>query len=174
MERTYQLSLEPGKETTVVQPSLIAPHALYPLLVSLNLSSCLHRRRFTKNPHIWLARRAAEMEKKNRPGFSKIRRLDVSCQISEKVVAFRPARDTASRNTLQSCKGRWDLRDIPQRRLPALRNSSSYIGGFLVADQCDVSPQGMYPCQLVPPCSRYDRAKKLDRESFLTRSTKII
>lgn len=50
-------------------------------------------------------------------------RLDVSCQISEKVVAFCPMGDTASRNTLQSCKGRWDLRDIPQRgsRFPVIQ-----------------------------------------------------
>lgn len=94
--------------------------------------------------------RKKEKERASRLG-SSIRQLDVPCQISEKVVAFCPAGGTASRNTLQSCKGRWDLRDI-LHRLPAPRNSSSYIGRFPVADQCDV-PRGdvsLPTCSAVP------------------------
>lgn len=111
--------------------------------------------------------RVREKERTSRPG-SSIRQLDVPCQISEKVVAFCPAGGTASRNTLQSCKGRWDLRDILQR-LPAPRNSSSYIGRFPVADQCDV-PRGNVS---LPTCSALDTIARKNWIAKVT-STKVI
>lgn len=102
------------------------------------------------------------------------RRLDVSCQISEKVVAFCPVGDTVSRNTLQSCKGRWDLRDIPQRgsRLPViqvhiLEDSLSQINATFPAGDVSLST-----CSAT--FSIRSREKKLDDESFLSRSAKII
>lgn len=118
IERTYRLSLKPGNEG---RPRLTLPdrfsRARYPLFVSkpLKLSSW-------KTYHRESPQRYPAISGLHRAGGVSIRRVDVSCQISEKVVASCPAGGTASRNTLQSCKGRWDLRGIPQRRrLPVIQ-----------------------------------------------------
>lgn len=98
-----------------------------------------------------------------------IRRVDVSCQISEKVVAFRPAGETASRNTLQSCKGRWDLRDIPQRhRLPVIQvhildDSLSRINATFPAG--DVS---LPTCSATLSIPRERRPKKIGLRKYLS------
>lgn len=116
MERTYRLSLRPRNGGWSLNPAWSLSRVRYPLVVSkpLKLSSwkTFHRESPQRYPAISGLHRAG----------ASIRRVDVSCQISEKVVAFSPAGGTASHNTLQSCKGRWDLRDLPQRRrLPVIQ-----------------------------------------------------